>query len=110
LSRYAQGSSVTIDKSKGEIDMTETTTISVHICSVCGDHAKEELETWENGVPDQVHQYYVAGIVLQKCDTCGLLACHSCMDDGYCCDRRAEIEMEGKPERAVLGRQQGLFE
>jgi len=39
-------------------------------------------------------------------DTCGLLVCHSCMDDGYCCDRRAEIETEGKPKPG----QQVMFE
>ncbi|HUV67762.1 MAG TPA: hypothetical protein VMW24_27980 [Sedimentisphaerales bacterium] len=66
--------------------------IFLHTCKVCGDHAREELETWENGVPDQVHQYYVDAIVLAPCETCGLVVCCSCMDDGYCCERRAEIE------------------
>ena len=77
--------------------------IAVHFCEVCGDHAREEFETWENGVPDQVYSYCAQGICLRKCDTCGLLACVSCLDDGFCCDRRAAIEMEGLPERPNTG-------
>lgn len=80
--------------------------IEVHECEVCGDHAKEEIETWENGVPDQVHSYYVQGITLTQCDTCGLLACWSCRDDSACCDRRGEIESEGRPK---AGQQQEMF-
>ena len=85
---------------KEEIDMTETTTISVHCCAVCGTHAAEEQG--ECG-------YYVEGIVLAPCETCRLVVCRSCMDDRDCCDRRGAIESEGLPERALLG-QQGLFE
>ncbi|HUV64217.1 MAG TPA: hypothetical protein VMW24_09975 [Sedimentisphaerales bacterium] len=80
--------------------MTETTTISVHVCDVCGEHATEEQGEFG---------YYVEGIVLAPCETCGILACRSCTDDGDCCERRATIECEGLPERVLLG-QQGLFE
>ena len=88
--------------------MTETTTISVHICSVCGDHSREVAETYPDIDDGHVHAYYVEGIVLAPCTTCGLLACRSCIDDGFCCERRANIEMEGLPERVEAG-QQGLF-
>ena len=87
-------------------DEYPTVTIEVHFCDVCGAIAKEEIETWENGVPDQVHSYYVQGIVLTQCETCGLLACESCRDDSWCCDRRAEIENEGRPKAG----QQEMFD
>ena len=91
--------------------MTETVTITVHVCSVCGDHSREVAETDSDIDDGHVYSYYIEdkGLVLAPCETCGILACRSCMDDGYCCDRRAEIESEGLPERALLG-QQGLFE
>jgi len=41
----------------------------------------------------------VEGIYLRTCDTCGLLVCESCRNDRYCCDRRADIESEGLPQR-----------
>ena len=72
--------------------------IAVHFCEVCGEHAHEE-----QGVGTS---YYIEGIALGTCDTCGLLMCVSCYNDGFCCDRRAEIEMEGRPK----ARQMGLFE
>jgi len=83
--------------------MTETTTISVHVCDVCGEHAAEGQAS------QSPRGYYVEGFVLAPCETCGLLACHSCADDGHCCERRAEIESEGLPKRARAG-QIGLCE
>ena len=65
--------------------------VAVHQCEVCGDHAEEVI--------DSDGSCFVEGIYLRKCDTCKLLACWSCLSDGHCCDRRAEIESEGKPPR-----------
>ena len=73
--------------------------IAVHQCEVCGDHAKEHWDQWLGYPNKPCKRSYVDSIVLRTCDTCGLLACHIWMDDGYCCDRRAEIESEGKPQR-----------
>ena len=74
--------------------MTDTVTITVHCCEVCGDHAEEVI--------DSDGTCFVEGIHLRKCDTCGLLACWSCLDDGDCCDRRADIEIEGLPKAGQM--------
>ena len=65
--------------------------MGVHQCECCGDHAEEVI--------DDDGSCFVEGIYLRTCDTCGLLVCESCRNDRYCCDRRAEIESEGKPQR-----------
>ena len=83
--------------------------IAVHCCDVCGDHARERIETWngmDEDLPAPLVAYNVEPLYLSKCGTCGMLACESCKDDGFCCDRRAEIEMEGRPKAG----QMGLFE
>jgi len=74
--------------------MTDTVTITVHCCEVCGDHAEEVI--------DSDGTCFVEGIHLRKCDTCGLLVCESCRNDRYCCDRRAEIETEGMPKAGQM--------
>ena len=76
--------------------MPETVTITVHCCEVCGDHAEEVVYD---------DAYCLDGMYLKPCEMCGILACWSCLSDGHCCDRRADIEMEGKPHRG----QQELF-
>ena len=82
--------------------------IAVHFCEVCGDYAEEKPDQWP--IEGKVcKRYYIEVLVLRSCDTCGLLACMSCRDDGFCCDRRAAIEMEGLPERPKAG-EMGLFE
>ena len=74
--------------------MKATATIQVHCCSVCGDHAEEVI--------DDDGDCFVEGLHLRKCDTCKLLACWSCLSDGYCCDRRAELETEGIPKAGQM--------
>ena len=77
--------------------------IAVHFCEVCGAHVHEEAETYPDLDDGHVHSWYVEGLSLQPCDTCRLIVCASCRDDGFCCDRRAAIEMEGLPERPNTG-------
>ena len=67
-------------------------TLTFHTCEVCGAHAHEEAETYPDLDDGHVHSWYVEGLSLQPCDTCRLIVCASCLDDGFCCDRRAEIE------------------
>jgi hypothetical protein len=83
-----------------EDDMSDTTTITVHCCEVCGDHAEEKYYD-ATPKPRTTHQIGQTGIFvpfMAVCPSCGLLACWSCLSDGHCCDRRAEIEREGMPK------------
>jgi len=76
-------------------------TLTFHTCEVCSDHAEETAD-----LTDGLECYYVEGLYLSKCTTCGLLACPSCMNDGHCCARRGAIESEGLPKAG----QMDLFE
>ena len=87
--------------------MNDTATIQVTACSVCGSHAMESDydSTPQPRTTGQIGQVGMFMPFMAVCSECGLLACFSCLSDGACCDRRAEIEMEGLPKAG----QQVLF-
>ena len=87
--------------------------IAVHFCEVCGAHVHEEAEhdmVYEAYGRTKKHirtlSYFTEAIALERCDECGMLVCESCLDNRWCCDRRCEIELEGRP----ISWQMALFE
>jgi len=74
-----------------------TMSIEVHFCQACGDHGREEVQEW-GGKTRLLYSYDGDEFCLRKCDTCGLLACESCISERDCCDRRADFENEGRPK------------
>ena len=88
--------------------MKATATIQVTACAVCGSHATESDydSTPQPRNASQIGQVGMFVPFMAVCPECGLLVCFSCLSDGYCCDRRAEIETEGKPKPG----QQVMFE
>jgi len=84
--------------------MKATATIEVTACAACGSHATESDydSTPEPLNANQIGQVGMFVPFMAVCSECGLLACFSCLSDGACCDRRAEIEMEGLPKAGQM--------
>ena len=83
--------------------------IAVHACEVCDDHAHEEEEhklVYAAYGPRKkcirTISYFAEAIALERCDDCGILVCESCRDNGWCCERRCEIEPEGRPQAGQM--------
>jgi len=93
--------------------MKSTTTIHVHCCEVCGDHATEEDYTCVDTDPlyglsirpevkNLVGHRGIFVPFMARCPDCGLLACYSCLEEGFCCERKVDVEAHSG--------QKGLFE
>ena len=86
--------------------MTTTTTIEVPCCPVCGDHAKAVDFDATLMSPTTTAQVGDKGLFvpfMSRCQDCGTTVCYSCLADGAGCERRAEIETEGRPPVGQLG-------
>lgn len=83
--------------------------IHVPTCPVCGDHARAEDFDAALMRPTSTAQIGDKGIFvpfLSRCQECGTTACYSCLGDGVCCARQAEIASIGVPKAG----QKGLFD
>jgi hypothetical protein len=72
--------------------MNDTATIQVTLCAVCGSHATESDydSTPQPRTTGQIGQVGMFVPFMAKCPLCGLLACFSCLSNGWCCERANE--------------------